>query len=81
MRSSPLEFQLVKVIAMAATDVARARRFYSETLQLQEDREATDEVGYRIGNRCWLCANILPPTIQIRASPCKSKTLEKPKKV
>jgi predicted enzyme related to lactoylglutathione lyase len=49
MKSSPFEFQSVKVIALAATDVARAQRFYSETLQLEEDRESTEEVGYRIG--------------------------------
>jgi hypothetical protein len=34
MKSSPLGFQSVKVIALAATDVVRAKRFYSETLQL-----------------------------------------------
>jgi predicted enzyme related to lactoylglutathione lyase len=49
MKTSPLGFQSVKVIALAATDVVRAKRFYSETLQLEEDRETTDEVGYRIG--------------------------------
>ena len=60
MKTSPLGFQKVKVIALAATDVPRAKRFYSETLQLdaywgigigaaEEDHEATDEVGYRIG--------------------------------
>ena len=50
MQTSPLGFQAVKVIALAATDIVRAKRFYSETLQLEEDRESTDEVGYRIGN-------------------------------
>lgn len=50
MKTSPLGFQSVKVIALAATDVVRANRFYSEILQLEEDRETTDEVGYRIGN-------------------------------
>ena len=49
MKSSPFGFQSVKVIALAATDVARAQRFYSETLQLEEDRESTEEVGFRIG--------------------------------
>jgi predicted enzyme related to lactoylglutathione lyase len=49
MKTSPFGFQSVKVIALAATDVPRAKRFYSETLQLEEDHEATDEVGYRIG--------------------------------
>jgi predicted enzyme related to lactoylglutathione lyase len=50
MKTSPLGFQLVKVIALAAKDVVRAKRFYSETLQLEEDHEATEEVGYRIGD-------------------------------
>jgi catechol 2,3-dioxygenase-like lactoylglutathione lyase family enzyme len=45
MKNFPLGFQSVKVIALAATDVVRAKRFYSETLQLEEDRETTDEVG------------------------------------
>jgi predicted enzyme related to lactoylglutathione lyase len=61
MKSSPLGFQSVKVIALAATDAVRARRFYSETLQLEEDREATDEVGYRIGNSV-LVIRQHPPT-------------------
>jgi predicted enzyme related to lactoylglutathione lyase len=50
MKTSPLGIKSVKVIALAATDGLRARRFYSETLQLEEDRESTDEVGYRIGD-------------------------------
>jgi predicted enzyme related to lactoylglutathione lyase len=61
MKSSPFGFQSVKVIALAATDVARAKRFYSETLQLEEDRETTDEVGYRIGNSV-LMIRQHPPT-------------------
>jgi predicted enzyme related to lactoylglutathione lyase len=61
MKSSPLGFQSVKVIALAATDVVRAKRFYSETLQLEEDREATDEVGYRVGNSI-LIIRQHPPT-------------------
>jgi hypothetical protein len=61
----PFGFQSVKVIALAATDVARAQRFYSETLQLEEDRESTEEVGYRIGESVLISANILRPTIQI----------------
>ena len=61
MKRSPLGFQSVKVVALAATDVVRARRFYSETLQLEEDREATDEVGYRIGNSVLLIRQH-PPT-------------------
>jgi hypothetical protein len=46
----------------AATDVVRAKRFYSETLQLEEDREATDEVGYRIGDSV-LVIRQDPPTV------------------
>ena len=54
MKSSPFGFQSVKVIALAASDVARAHRFYSETLQLEEDRESTEEVGYRIGESVFI---------------------------
>ncbi len=61
MKNSPLRFQSVKVIALAATDVVRAKRFYSETLQLEEDHEATGEVGYRIGNSV-LVIRQHPPT-------------------
>jgi predicted enzyme related to lactoylglutathione lyase len=61
MKTSPLGFQYVKVIAIAATDVGRARRFYSEALQLEEDREATDEVGYRVGDTV-LTIRQHPPT-------------------
>ena len=45
---TPLGFLFVKVIALSATDLVRARRFYAETLQLEEDRTSTDDVGYRI---------------------------------
>jgi len=61
MKTSPLGFQSVKVIALASTDLSRAKRFYSETLQLEEDREATDEVGYRIGESV-LVIREHPPT-------------------
>jgi predicted enzyme related to lactoylglutathione lyase len=61
MKISPLGFQSVKVIALAATDLARAKRFYSEILQLEEDRETTDEVGYRIGESV-LIIREHPPT-------------------
>jgi predicted enzyme related to lactoylglutathione lyase len=61
MKSSPLGFQSVKVIALAATNVVRAKRFYSETLQLEEDRETTDEIGYRIGESV-LIIRQHPPT-------------------
>jgi predicted enzyme related to lactoylglutathione lyase len=45
---TPLGFLFVKVIALSATDLVRARHFYAETLQLEEDRTSTDDVGYRI---------------------------------
>jgi predicted enzyme related to lactoylglutathione lyase len=61
MKNSPLGFQSVKVIALAATDVVRANRFYSETLQLEEDHESTEDVGYRIGNSV-LVIRQHPPT-------------------
>jgi predicted enzyme related to lactoylglutathione lyase len=61
MKISPFGFQSVKVIALAATDLARAKRFYSEILQLEEDRETTDEVGYRIGESV-LIVRQYPPT-------------------
>lgn len=73
MKSSPLGFQSVKVIALGAADVVRARRFYSEILQLEEDREATDEVGYRIGNSV-LIIRQYPPT----ADPNPRLTLQVP---
>jgi predicted enzyme related to lactoylglutathione lyase len=61
MKSSPIRFQSVKVIALGAADVVRAKRFYAETLQLEEDRETTDEVGYRIGTSV-LIIRQHPPT-------------------
>jgi catechol-2,3-dioxygenase len=61
MKSSPLGFQSVKVIALAAIDLARAQRFYSETLQLEEDRKSTGELGYRIGESV-LVLRQYPPT-------------------
>ena len=54
MKASPLGFLFVKVIAISATDLARAKRFYAETLQLEEDHEKTDEVGYRIGEAVFI---------------------------
>ncbi|MBV9999513.1 MAG: VOC family protein [Verrucomicrobia bacterium] len=61
MKDSPFGFQSVKVIALGATDVVRARRFYSQILQLEEDRETTGEVGYRIGSSV-LSIREYPPT-------------------
>ena len=43
------------------TDLARAKRFYLEILQLEEDQATTDEVGYRIGESV-LIVRQYPPT-------------------
>ena len=39
----------VKVIALAVKDPERAKAFYTKTLELFEDHEATDDVSYRLG--------------------------------
>ena len=83
MKTSPLGFQSVKVIAMAATDLVRAKSFYSQTLQLEEDREATDEVGYRIGESVLIIRQHSPTddpnpriTIQVRDAQETEKQLK-----
>ena len=45
-----LGFQRLKVVALAATDLARARRFYGETLALPPAFEGKRQVGYTLGN-------------------------------
>jgi catechol 2,3-dioxygenase-like lactoylglutathione lyase family enzyme len=45
-----LGFQRLKVVALAATDLARARRFYAETLALAPASEGARQVGYTMGN-------------------------------
>ena len=45
-----LGFQRLKVVALAATDLARARRFYGETLALPPAFEGARQVGYSMGN-------------------------------
>lgn len=45
-----LGFQRLKVVALAVDDLARARRFYGETLGLAPAFEGTREVGYLMGN-------------------------------
>ena len=45
-----LGFQRLKVVALAATDLARARRFYGETLALPPAFEGQRQVGYTLGN-------------------------------
>jgi catechol 2,3-dioxygenase-like lactoylglutathione lyase family enzyme len=50
MQMSSLGFQRLKVVALAATDLARARRFYGETLALPPAYEGKRQVGYTLGN-------------------------------
>lgn len=45
-----LGFQRLKVIALAVNDLARAQRFYGETLGLPPAHEGERQVGYRLGN-------------------------------
>lgn len=45
-----LGFQRLKVVALAATDLARAERFYGETLGLPAAYEGGRQVGYLLGN-------------------------------
>lgn len=45
-----LGFKRLKVVALAATDPARARRFYAETLGLPPAYEGRQQVGYSVGN-------------------------------
>ena len=45
-----LGFQRLKVVALAATDVQRAKRFYGEILGLPGAFEGTRQVGYSLGN-------------------------------
>lgn len=45
-----LGFQRLKVVALAVTDISRARRFYGETLALPAASEGSRQVGYSLGN-------------------------------
>lgn len=45
-----LGFKRLKVVALAAADPARARRFYAETLELPPAYEGQQQVGYSFGN-------------------------------
>ncbi len=45
-----LGFQKLKVVALAATDLTRARRFYGETLGFEPAFEGHRQVGYWFGN-------------------------------
>lgn len=50
MENSTLGFKQVKVVALAVSDLARARRFYGETLGLAPAMEAGDQVGCKLGD-------------------------------
>jgi catechol 2,3-dioxygenase-like lactoylglutathione lyase family enzyme len=43
-------FKAIKVVALAVTDSARARRFYGGTLGLPPASEGGEQVGYRLGD-------------------------------
>jgi catechol-2,3-dioxygenase len=45
-----LGFQRLKVVALAANDMSRARQFYGETLALPPAHEGSRQVGYMLGN-------------------------------
>ena len=45
-----LGFQRLKVIALAVEDLARAERFYRDTLDLAPAFEGERQVGYTLGN-------------------------------
>lgn len=45
----PLGIQRVKVVALAVIDLARANRFYKETLGLEPAFEGTEQVGWWLG--------------------------------
>jgi hypothetical protein len=49
MEDLPLGFQRIKVIAWSVLDLARANRFYGETLNLPPAYEGADQVGYLLG--------------------------------
>lgn len=50
MEHQSLGFKQVKVIALAVTDTARARRFYGETLGLPPVMEGGTQVGNQLGD-------------------------------
>lgn len=49
MKTNPLGFEKVKVIAIPVLDTARAQKFYGETLELEPTFEVEGEVGFYIG--------------------------------
>jgi catechol 2,3-dioxygenase-like lactoylglutathione lyase family enzyme len=50
MKGSTFGFQCVRVVALAATDAARANRFYGETLALPPAIEHGEHLGYFLGD-------------------------------
>ncbi len=50
----PLGFQRLKVVALAVNDLARAQRFYSETLGLPPVYEGNEQVGYLLGQTIFM---------------------------
>jgi len=46
----PIGFKAIKVVALAVTDMARARRFYGETLGLPPASENGEQVGHYLGD-------------------------------
>lgn len=47
---NPLGFQRLKVVSLAVDDLARARRFYGETLGLEPAFEGERQVGFLFAN-------------------------------
>ena len=50
MENTSLGFKQVKAVALAVTDMARARRFYGETLGLPPASEGGEQVGHQLGD-------------------------------
>lgn len=49
MKTSPLGFLQVKVIALSVLDINRSQKFYRETLALAPAYEGKEEVGFYLG--------------------------------
>jgi hypothetical protein len=64
MNASPLGFRCVKVMALSVLDLARANKFYGDTLGLPAEYENNEQVGYLLGQTIlMLKANWdVPPT-------------------
>ena len=64
MSNSPLGFLRIKVIALSVLDLARANKFYGETLGLAPAYEGTQPVGYLLGQTILMLKDnwYAPPT-------------------